>query len=228
MQSIGEAFSLFSTYCRVALKKAREERYVRKRFYSNLQFKEIDTLLLSLYEKECPYRISKEFMLARKEKEIYVYGETPLSTFFTIGKKLGLSKGDFVLEMGCGRGRGAFFLASVFGCYVRSIDWIPTFIEKAQIVAKKIPVQNVSFACRDMLQEEVKKATCIYLCGTCLEDSSIFSLLKLFSNLPIGAKVVTVSYSLLEYGGDVLFSLQEKFEAQYLWGKSDVFIHVRK
>ena len=102
----------------------------------------IDLALLMSYLFQNPYKISKNFLIARHETEIYAYGETPLTSLEKIARSAKLTDRDVVLELGCGRGRTCFWLRSFIGCKVIGVDFIGTFIDKANQVKKKDKSQN--------------------------------------------------------------------------------------
>ncbi|NNM43721.1 MAG: methyltransferase domain-containing protein [Chlamydiae bacterium] len=224
MRSIGEPFQLFYTFFKVSIGNFLEERYVQKNFYKNLLFQKIDRELSEGYKEKSPYQISKEFLLQKGESDIHVYGETYLSTIYKVAKRIGISANDYIVEMGCGRGRASLFLASYFGCKVHGVDWIKAFTQNASQVAICNSLSSATFSCNDMLEEDLSFATVIYLYGTCLDDSTILTLISKFSTLPKGTKIITVSYSLLEYSEKPIFLLKDHFTARYPWGRTEIFI----
>lgn len=176
----------------------KEQAKVRKLFYSDTKFAEVDRAVQFLPN---PYRIPKAFP----------YGETPLRTYLEIAHRFGLAASDRVVELGCGRGRGVFFLSHHFRCYARGVDWADEFVSGAKRIAAKMQVPNVDFVCEDMCAADMSDATFIYLYGTCLEDDTLEKL-----KFPKGAKVVTVSFP--------LFEVIDQFEVSFPWGKTDVYL----
>ncbi|MCB1119201.1 MAG: hypothetical protein KDK65_04500, partial [Chlamydiia bacterium] len=82
-----------------------------------------------------------------------------------------------------------------------------------------------TFLCQDMLAADLSKATVIYLFGTCLTDGAILTLIDHFSRLSKDIRIITVSFSLLDYVPEAPFELIDHFEAPFLFGESEVFIH---
>ncbi len=213
----------------VVTKKNTVEYYrVMGRFYGNANFRWQDIALLSQYLFRSPYKINKQFLLKRGEKEVYTYGETPLTTLEKIVDACQIGPKDHVIELGCGRGRVCYWLHHIKGCTVKGIDYIPEFIEKANLVRKKFHVKGVSFECCDLLEADLEGATVIYLYGTCLEDEYIRKLAEKFKTLPSGAKIVTVSYPLTDYAADVDFEIMKRFPLEFTWGSADVYLQIRK
>ena len=83
------------------------------------------------------------------------YLEVP---FFNIGginsidrlaEMIDLKEGDRVLEVGCGTGGNACYLANKYGCTITGIDISEQMIKEARIRAKELGVKNVSFQLGD-------------------------------------------------------------------------------
>ncbi|MEK7339131.1 MAG: class I SAM-dependent methyltransferase, partial [Verrucomicrobiota bacterium] len=85
-------------------------------FYSCDLFQKCDLALKKMYRFRNPFTISKNFFKQKKQKEVDVYGEIPLTSLLLIAKECQIAPHDHVFELGCGRGRAAFFLRSVLLC----------------------------------------------------------------------------------------------------------------
>lgn len=203
-------------------------RVVFKYYTANFRFCKIDMSLLITYLFNSPYEISKKFLIEKGEKEIYLYGETPLTTLDDIARQCQITKNDTVFELGCGRGRTCFWLNSFIGCKVIGIETIPEFATRAQEIKSRFDVKNVEFRQQNMLQTDFSKATVIYLYGTCLEESFIQKLVARFQSLPAGTKVITVSYSLEDFTSLPYFEVMKRFTAKFPWGTTDVYLQVKK
>lgn len=178
----------------------------------------IDMALLSKYFFRSPFLISKRFLQARGESNLYAYGETPLTTMALIARNCQITEGDFVIELGCGRGRACFWLNSFIGCKVKGIDYIPDFIRKA----KEVGPSGATFECADFMQADLSEASVIYLYGTCLEDETIKALCKKFHK---GTKIITVSYPLTDYSPE--FEVIRSFPARFNWGETEIYLQKR-
>lgn len=212
----------------VKYRNAIEFSKVLVRYYPNAKFRKLDLSLLSKYFFKSPFSISKEFLMERGEEDIYVYGETPLTTLDEIAKTCQLSANDTVFELGCGRGRTCFWLSTFVHCKVVGIEYIPDFIDKANAVKKKYALAGVEFRQQDILKADLTGATVIYLYGTCYDQSFIEKLIKRFSKLPAGTKIITVSYTLNDYSPRPLFETVKKIPCSYTWGKADVYLQIIK
>jgi SAM-dependent methyltransferase len=210
----------------LVVKKRNLFEYLKviKRYYSNPMFRKTDCTLLSKYVFKSPYAMSKAFMEARGESDIYVYGETPLTSLELIAKECNLSDKDTVFDLGCGRGRGCFWLHAMIGCKVVGIEYIPEFMEKAIAVKQKYRLTRLEFRQQDFLKANLKGATVLYLYGTCLDPVSIRQLIDKILKLPQGTQIVTVSYSLKEFSADPRFEILKRFKIPFTWGEGDVYI----
>jgi len=197
-------------------------------YYGNFRFCKIDLSLLLLYFGNNPFTISRDFLRSIGEEDVYAFGETPLATMDFIARECQLSKNDTVFELGCGRGRTCFWLNSFLGCKAVGIDFIPQFIDIANTIKKRYAVNDVEFRLEDMFKTSLDGATAIYLYGTNLKDRQIINLIDRFKELPVGTKIITISYPLTDYTSEPLFEVMKHFTAQFTWGEADVYFQVRK
>ena len=194
------------------------------RYYRNYKFCKIDTAILAKYIFSNPFVISKKFLETRGEKEIYAYGETPLTTLEKICKECSLSSKDNFFELGAGRGRGCFWVHTFIKCPVVGIEYVPNFVQNAEKILEKFSLKNIEFRLENLLESDFKNATVIYLYGTCFDTDFIQKLIHKFSFLPKGTTIITVSYSLTEYTPIPLFEVMKCFSAPFTWGEGDVYI----
>ena len=212
----------------IGLKNFVDFAKVVKNYYKNPLFRSADLKLLRYYLFQNPYKISKSFLQKRGETDIYAYGETPLTTLEYIVSQCGITKEDVVFELGCGRGRTCFWLRCVWGCRVMGIDFVPEFIGYANKVKESLHLSGIEFREGHLEEVDFQKAAVVYLYGTCLDEATIHVLLHQLKNTAQkGAKVITVSFSLLEYGGEDAFALVKSFPATFTWGTTEVFLQVK-
>jgi SAM-dependent methyltransferase len=202
----------------------REKQQVRRYFPGFLSY---ENAFRRTYRFSNPFRICKSFLRQKGEEEVDAYGESPLPVMAEIAKQCKITAKDIVFELGCGRGRAAFFLSYITKCQVIGIDWVPVFISRAnRIAATTAPRLPVKFLCQDMQRIDFSKATVVYLYGTCLSDEVILQLIQKFEKLPLFAKIISVSYPLSEYSPR--FGIVKQFSMIFPWGEGEVFLNVRK
>ncbi len=212
----------------VCLRNIIEFIKVACRYYGNLSFLKADIALRLMYLFHNPYSISKRFLMHKGDKDIYAYGETPLTTLELIARASGIGPKDCVYELGAGRGRGCFWLHSIIGCKVVGIEYVPEFVERANRIKNKLGVKGIEFRLADICDSNFTGATVCYLYGTCLEDKAIKALAAKFSRLPVGTKIITVSYPLTDYTDKPCFEVMKYFTATFTWGEADVYVQVVK
>lgn len=192
------------------------------RYYSNKEFRKVDIALLKLYMGVNPYQLSRQFLEKKKAKDIYAYGETPLLSLEKIVRECNIQPKDTIYELGCGRGRACFWLALILKAKVVGIDYVPEFIEKAQIIGKRVP--RLKFCLEDFLISDLQQATVIYLHGSCMEDTDIDQLNSKLIKLKKGLKVISVSFSLAEYDIEGNWEILKIFPVKFSWGQGDVYL----
>lgn len=226
--NVKEFFSLLWLNFVVFVRNTIEFFKVAVRYYGSLSFLKSDLVLRLMYIFYNPFKVSKRFLQKRGAKDVHVYGETPLTSLEYIAKECGLNNKDCVFELGCGRGRTCFWLNSFVGCSVVGIEFIPEFVERANIIKKWLKVPDVEFRLADMITTDFHGGTVFYLYGSCFEDKTIKVLAEKFSKLPAGTKIITVSYSLAEYSEKNAFEIMKRFNVPYTWGDADVFLQIVK
>lgn len=205
-----------------------EHLRVLYRYYWRMPYVKVDAYLVASYLCYNPFHISKRFLLKRGDKDVYAYGETPLTTLEAIANECRLTKSDVVFELGCGRGRTCFWLHYFIGCRVVGVEQIPEFISRANHMVTKFHVDGVEFRQEDMLQTDLTGATTIYLYGTCLDKVFIQKLIKKFETLPAGTKIITISFPLQEFAGQLSFETMKRFPVKFNWGTTDAYLQIKK
>lgn len=227
MRSTGNFSALESLFFffKIQWKNFAEEAKVICRYWRNPHFRKMDRALKNAYLFSNPYTISRKFLEERLEDEIHCYGETYLTSIYALAKKIGITSKDTVIEMGCGRGRVAFFLNSFFGCKVIGMDHIPEFIQKATVLATENKREGVSFLCGDMFEMDPSSASILYFYGSCLAEKDEPRLQKFLEKTRADAKIITTSYSLQELYPGSYFQVTHTFLLPFLWGDAEVFIN---
>lgn len=227
--SVKEFFSLLWLNFVVLIRNTIEFFKVAARYYlSSYSFLKADLALRLMYLFHNPYKISKRFLMKKGAEDVYAYGETPLTSLEIIAKESGLNAKDCVYELGCGRGRTCFWMRSFIGCSVVGLEYIPEFVERANIIKNRLAISNLEFRLADMTTANFQGATVCYLYGSCLNEKTIKKLTDHFSKLPKGTKIITVSYPLSDYTDKKSFEVMKRFTVPYTWGEADVFLQIVK
>lgn len=223
LHELCERMSLLGTSLAFTLYSLCEERKVRIKYYGNSSLRKCDLALKTAYQAKNPYQISRDFLSSKGAHEIHNYGETPLTSLEKIFKHIPLQKESVILDLGCGRGRGVFFLYHWLGCRVKGIDWVPHFIDKAQHIADAENC-NIELICGNMLQYfPFSDTNVIYLAWTCMEENERLQLEKALETTNPNTLILTVSYPL----ESKKFNIDKTLLVSFPWGKSKVFFQKR-
>ncbi len=194
-------------------------------YFQYPSFWQADTMMTGLYLCNNPYTISRKFMQEIGSEQLYVYGETPLSTMKRIVDAAGITADDTVYELGCGRGRALFWLRTVIGCRCIGVEHIFTFVEKAQQIQKRCRIDKMEFRLEDFVDTDLSGATVLYLYSTGFDDMIVESLLSKVASLPQGTKIITISYPLTEYEGSESFVVNKEIPVRFPWGRTTAYCH---
>ncbi len=195
---------------------------IRNYYRKSFRFAIADLLLCFFALVFNPYRVSRRFLQKKGEKNLYVYGETPLKTLHRIADFCNLGASDTFLELGSGRGKGCFWISSFVGCKTVGVEWIPLFSKVASFLAKMLRFDSLSFFCEDFQKSDFSKATFVYLYSTSMSDQEIEdSVKKMEERLPNRAKVLTVSEPLNHFR----FKQIRSFPVSFPWGTTSAYLH---
>jgi len=222
MRDFLEFFHLLYLRLFVFFFNTKEEIKVRRTLYKHPLFRAADAALQKSYKNLNPYTLCKQFLLQKGEKEIHTYGETPLTELASFLEKCNLVKEDHFVDLGCGRGRVAFFVDSYFPCSVTGVDCVPRFISLAISTGKSLTT-SPSFLCEDILSFDLTSASYIYFYALCLNDKDFDQMIERFKKLKKGTKIITVSFSLSEYSPHFKTLYSQK--ARFAWGKTEFFLN---
>lgn len=228
MNRLREFFCLLGINLLTTWRHLVEFSKVIYRYYPNRQFLRMDLTLSSPYILKSPYTIHKNFLSSHGARDIYTYGETPLTTLERIAQEAELSSEDVVFDLGCGPGRTSFWLRTFIGCRVIGIEQIPIFVERAQSIVDRFDLKGIEFHLADMRYFDYTSATAIYLYGTCFDKDFLAPLIQRLRNSKHAAKIITVSYTLNEFTSQPHFEVIKQFPARFTWGEASVFLQRKK
>lgn len=153
-----------------------------------------------------------------------IYGETSLTQFAKLAKTLQLSNDDCCYELGCGRGRLAFWLALHTQCKrVVGVDLNPVFIRNAQQISQTLRIHHLDFQHANLMQVDLAEASVIYLYGSAFSDEAIANIQRHLLTCRAGTRIISVSFELTGLEFELLSSQSMRF----VWGEADVFIQKR-
>lgn len=201
----------------LAIKKTNWQfqwRAICRYYPKSWRFALSDILLGCLSFSFNPYR------MCRKRGD--VYGETPCESLHRIATFCSLSASDCWLELGSGRGKGAFWIAHFIGCRTIGVEKIRLFSWFAKGICTLLRIKNLSFLCDDMAKSPFSKASVVYLYSTCMDDAALRSLSEKMKELPIHAKVITISSPLPESQSFRLFG---SFPISFPWGNTEAYVN---
>jgi hypothetical protein len=197
----------------------REQLLVVWRYYRNVRFAFVDCLygLVALFSN--PYRACRKFLQKKGENDVYTYGETPLSTFHKLAKAAQLSSEDAYVELGSGRGKTCLWASLFFGCSVRGVEWVPSFVRLSRFCAR-IACASAQFELNSFFTADLRQATVVYFYGIHLDTTP---LLKQFAQMPKGSRLITISEPI----ESDLFEVVKEEVVFFPWGKTEAYVQVR-
>lgn len=141
------------------------------------------------------------------------YVPTPQNVVDTMLKVAGVSRRDFLIDLGCGDGRIPVTAAKRFGTKGFGVDLNPVRVREAKENASKNGVQNlVTFVQGDLFETDISKATVIsmYLLPTVNLKLRPFVL-----NLKPGTRIVSHDFDMGDWKADKVEKLD--YKTVYFW-----------
>ncbi len=226
LERVRDFFSLFGLFFYMKARMFYELGGLILHYYTKISFVKAHFLFMFTYLFLNPYRISRRFLQRHGAENIYAYGETSMQTMQQLVDECQIKEEDVFYELGCGRGLGLFWLDDFVKCKkIVGIEIIPIFVEIGQRLVQLLKRDRIRFLEADILEMDYSQATVLYFYCTGFEEDFLHQLVKVFETLPEGAKVITVSESLMDYGVKRLFVLEKTLICQFPWGKGNVYLH---
>lgn len=188
-------------------------------FYRAPRYALVDLLFGLSWFFSNPFRLCRFYYQKVQKEPLPVYGETPLSVWTEIAKRTKINGADVFIDLGCGRGKLAFWTAFWIGCKTIGVDSVPTFIDRANRLSRCLRVNNLFYVRCDLLSYPLSQATVIYLFTLHADEDKLD-----YSSLQNDVRIITVSERLPS--SDLFVS--ESFVVEFPWGKAPVFIHRKK
>ena len=209
---------------RVKWQECSEFVLVLWQFRSHRRFLLCYCLLSFLYLFSSPYSVSRRYLKWMEADDIYTYGATPLLTLSGIMQRVGISSSDHVFEMGAGSGYTSLWMNLITGCRVTAIELVPGFVRRLRWVVKLFDLTGIEVRQEDYLKTSLDRPTVVYLFASNLADLSIKRLAERLAEMPVGTKIISVSYPLQSYIDFEAFEPVDAFEVNFPWGEADVFV----
>lgn len=215
-----EFISLLFLRLKVSIQNLIEYIKVITRYYRYPIFRKNDLALLKKYLCHSPFQISKKFCQKRKDTEIYVYGETPLTLIHEMIRQAEVSSRDTFIDLGAGRGRICFWVNGVIGCPVIGIEEIPEFVAIAKQIAQR--QTGLEFRCEEMTKSDLEEGSVFYLYGNFLSEAKLKKLAKKLDRLKKGTKVISISFPFNDYSKK--YALSKSFQVRFPWGVTEAYL----
>ena len=151
------------------------------------------------------------------------FGETPRSAIKKILDYLPeVGPQSVVYELGCGRGRAAFWFHFLSGAKVIGVDVIGSFIKTAQWLSKTVGCEkNVSFLRQDLrTMSWIESPDVVYACALCMTPETRETLLSKVLEAQPGTHLVTIGW---RPEHERLFQVAD-FETSFTWGRCGIQI----
>jgi len=198
----------------------REQISVIRRYYVNPRFVLVDLTYNFINLFWNPYRACRKFLQKQGEKDVHVYGETPLTTFEKLMNAVGLCRDDKYVELGSGRGKTCVWAGLFRGCKVRGVEWMPEFVRVSSLCAK-IAGKHVRFEQTNMLTVDLSDATVVYFYGIHM-DAELLD--NTFAQLKPGSRLITISEPI----NHEHFQITQVLPVRFPWGETEAYVHTKK
>lgn len=157
-----------------------------------------------------------------------VYGETPALSFLAMLRQVNIEPDDVLFDLGCGRGLALLSAALAYQVRAVGVDVLPTFIERARQIAKRLHIDDrVSLTNGDFLEQDMSSGTIFYAAATTFVRDVIDDLaervVRQTANSGRVIRFITLSQTLLPP-----WKLVAKARYPMTWGWNTVYFHVKE
>lgn len=146
------------------------------------------------------------------------YVPTPQQVVDEMLRVAGVTRNDYVIDLGSGDGRIVITAAQKYGARGRGYDIDPDLVARSRTTARKLGLeQKVGFVEEDVLKADVREATVVtlYLLPAMMHDLRA----KLLRELKPGTRIVSHDFDFGDWKPDrsVNIELSEKYDVSGLW-----------
>lgn len=170
--------------------------------------------------------VMREAPSSQLPAEQCVYGETPAISMLGMLKRVEITSDDTLIDLGCGRGLAVMSAAANFGLHGVGIDVLPTFIERAESIARRLDLTpRVRFIRSDFLQQDLSEGTVFYAAATTYKRDIVDEVAERVARQTASSgrriRFITLSQPLLPP-----WKMVGKGRYPMMWGWNNVYFHV--
>lgn len=175
------------------------------------------------------YGLGQAFQVALKQRPktepgegvSFTYGETPLAAMDRILTLCEATSEDTFLELGCGTGRFCMVAARRRGLQATGIEQIPSFVDNAQRIARRLSLTDCRFVHDDLFAQSWSDHSLLYITPTTFTDAGLARFYAKCHELRPGARIASLTHpakgpGLVPMAMDVL---------DFSWGAATVFVY---
>lgn len=150
------------------------------------------------------------------------YGETLLSSYLRILKRLNLKPGDTLVDLGCGTGVLCFLAAALYPhIQVKGVDLIEGFVRNANTLLEQLQWDNLHFWVDNILTFDTSQANVYYATCTCFQEDFLAELAQTFEHAPPDTRIVTITHELEAPH----LAIEETLFEWFSWGRDRAYLH---
>lgn len=209
-------------YLKTLIVDIKQAMFERERYHHHKLFAQVDQQLSMSYFLKNPYRVCSSYLKKRGDRDIHLYGETPLLALEKIAKQVQLSDQDVIVDLGAGRGRALAFWHCFYGARAVGYEQVPTFCERALALFNRYDLQIEMH--NRLIEEGInQETTVLYLYGSNFSSPQIKKIVSDIKGLNRLKYVVSISFPLSDYSSG-LFKPFKTLEVDFPWGQTTAYI----
>ncbi len=196
-----------------------------QRYYRYPPLIRADLTWMLEYAWQTPFAMSRQATRQQRlAADLTVYGETPWHTLEVICREVQLAPDDVFVELGCGTCRNLLFVPLFFDCRAIGYELVEKFVAKSHwLLHINQLAQSVDVFCQNWFEADLQAGTVFFLVGTCYSDAHLSQAADKLRTLPVGVRIITVSWPLPGQG----FVLEKQCLLPFSWGAGTVYFQRR-
>ena len=195
---------------------------------SQADLEEIQNYFFSQEAVQAALDVDSE-LLKSQDKGSLTYGTTGAKSIYEALRRVGASKQDTFLDIGCGCGLPVLIASKLVG-KARGVDIVPSVVEFGRQAAARFHRDNTEFLNANIRDVDLGSVDIVYVAATTLTEDLRKAINDKLTQLRAGAVVITLTYS---FQSDHLV-LVDTFKSPFAWWGSsepsvhDFLIHLRR